>query len=200
MRIAGYIGAFTGTAALALRFLQRQHASAAGYRTERAPGNPADDDKTWSGIESRISFGVVRDSGTLPKYLARQVERCLVYRGQEFRGWFSLLISPMRNHSYFGDLKVATLIDLAAAHSSDLAPFAILAANQAKAARCDLIVSNQMQTEALEALRAAGFLSHGSNYLMASSIALSAIMVDESSFVTRQDGDGLVNLHSPPPL
>ncbi|MDB4916794.1 MAG: hypothetical protein JWM95_4438 [Gemmatimonadetes bacterium] len=193
-RIVARVGAFSGAGHVALKFVQRQHASAKGYRVERANAATPADDHLWAEVEQRLSFGVVRDSSTLAQYLAPRVERHRIYRDDEPCGWFSMLIAPMRNHSYFGNMTVATLIDMVANRASHLGALAVLAVDRAKSAGCDLVVSNQLQAEAQEALRAAGFLAYGSNFLMASSKVLSAAMNDDSSFVTRQDGDGLINL------
>ena len=195
LRTAALAGAYTGAGAVALHFVQRARVSAAGYRTAPAEGADATDDRVWAEVEKRISFGIVRDSSTLPDYLAQDVKRYRVYHGDEFCGWISMLISSMKDHSYFGNLKVATLIDAMAMNPAETGVFSVLAVDCARAAGCDLVVSNQLRTEAQNALRAGGFLSYGSNYLVASSKALSGIMDDATSLVSRQDGDGLVNLH-----
>ncbi len=222
LKFAAMVGAYTGTGALALSVVQRPRNSTSGYRSEKvsSPGSPdhgADqstdqgtnrgaardaehgtglrmDDALWSAVEQRLSFGVVRDSSTLPEYLSARIERHRVYRGNECTGWFSMMISSMENHSYFGNLRVATLVDMVVRDPVDMGPTAMLAVECARAAACDLVVTNQLQLQAQEALRGAGFLRFSSNYFLASSKRLSAVMDDATSFVTRQDGDGLVNL------
>ncbi|HEX4931554.1 MAG TPA: hypothetical protein VFV33_00145 [Gemmatimonadaceae bacterium] len=198
LRLAATAAAYTGSGALALAVLQRTRATTDALRveavTEVTDAGRLADDATWRAIEPRLSFGVVRDGETLPDYLWAQTSRHRAYRGRQCVGWFSLMISAMRGHSYFGDLKVATLVDVAAADARDTASLALCALEQARAAGCDLVVSNQLHREGQAALRRAGFLTFRSNYLLATSKALSAVMQDETSLVSRQDGDGLVNL------
>jgi hypothetical protein len=196
LKLAGILGAYSGAGTLALAMTQRQRVSSSGYRLERAGAVDAVEDRLWESVERRISFGIVRDSSTIPSYLTQKLERLRVFDKSGACGWVSLLISTMRRHSYFADLKVATLVDLVAAAPASLGPMAALAVAHAKSSGCDLVVSNQLQTEARHALAAAGFLGYRSNYLLATSKAVSGEMVDETSFVTRQDGDGLVNLHA----
>ena len=62
---------------------------------------------------------------------------------------------------------------------------------------CGIVVSNQMSDETLLALRTAGFIPYRFNYLFASSKALSEAIHDATGFVSREDGDDLVNLRGP---
>ncbi|MEO7999957.1 MAG: hypothetical protein ABI852_21070, partial [Gemmatimonadaceae bacterium] len=198
VRTVGLIGAYTGMAGLALKFVQRARgASTDGYRSALAIAPGAIDDAIWEDVEQRVSFGVVRNSETLPQYLAPEIERHHVYHGANICGWFSLVIAQNRNHSYFGNLRVATLVDIVASKADDSAVVARLAIVAARAAGCDIVVSNQMSDETQNALRTSGFISYRSNYLFASSKALSEAMSDATGFVSRQDGDGLVNLRGP---
>lgn len=198
LRTAGLIGAYTGLAGLALKFVQRTRGvSISGYRSTPAAPPGAIDDAIWEDVQQRISFGVVRDSETLPGYLAPEIQRYHVYRGANICGWFSLVIAQNKNHSYFGNLKVATLVDIVAANADDSAVVARLAVVAARTAGSDIVVSNQLSNESQHALRAAGFIPYRSNYLFASSKALSEAMQDATGFVSRQDGDGLVNLRGP---
>ncbi len=203
LRAAALVGAYTGGGALALSVVQRPRVSTRGYRVEPVSGSDANsqqrDDAIWSAVEGRLSFGVVRNSETLDQYLWPQVQRHRVFVGDSHRGWFTIMVSSMRNHSYFGNLRVATIVDLVAEQASDLAPLARLAVAQARTAGCDLVVSNQLHAESQAALRRAGFIAFSSNYLFASSKLLSAAIVDATSMVSRQDGDGLVNLRGARP-
>jgi hypothetical protein len=194
LRLTALAAAWTGAGAIGLRMAQWPKVSAAGLRTVAATAADASDDAVWQEAEKRICFGVVRNSSTLPGYLAKQVMRYRVYQGDLPLGWFSLLVSPMHAHPYFGNLTVATLVDVVAVRPSDAGSFGLLAAERARAGGADLVVSNQLQAETQKGLRAAGFLSYGSNYLFASSKELSAAVEDATAMVSRQDGDGLTNL------
>jgi hypothetical protein len=198
LRLAAMLAGLTGIGAMVLAIVQRPRVSAAGLRskqvTDKSEDGAREDDATWAAVEPRLSFSVVRDSTTLPQYLWRQVERHRVYRSDACAGWFSLMLSSMRGHSYFGNLKVATLIDVIARDRADTAAIVVLAVHRAREEGCDLVVSNQLHRELQEALARAGFVRYSSNFLLATSSALSAAMRDESSLISRQDGDGLVNL------
>ena len=197
VRAAGLIGAYTGLAGIALKFVQRPRVSNDGYSATRALELTAIDDALWQDVQERVSFGVVRNSATLPTYLAKDTERHYVSQKESIRGWFSMVVAQNRSHSYFGNLKVATLVDIVAATMGESAIVARLAVDTARGAGCDIVVSNQMSAEAQQGLRAAGFIPYRSNYLFASSKALTLAMNDATGFVSRQDGDGLVNLRGP---
>jgi hypothetical protein len=194
MSVAAFIAAHSGAGAAALALLQHRRVSAKGYRLETAHANAAADDAVWAAVEKRISFGVVRDSTTLASYLQPGVERFRVFRGTEQCGWFSMICASMRDHNYFGNLKVATLIDIMVIDAAEAAVIATLALQYARSVDCDLVVSNQLHAETQTALRSVGFIRYTSNYLIASSKPLTAAMNDATSLVSRQDGDGLVNL------
>lgn len=197
LRIASVLAAYTGAGAVALGVVQRKHPNVKGFSTSEIKSD-SNDDAAWASVEKRISFGIVRDSQTLGRYLIPEMRRFAVHRDAAYRGWFSIIVARMRNHSYFGNLTVGTLCDIVSVDSENTAAFVELAVREARAAGCDMVVSNQLSTEAQNAMRDAGFVSYTSNYLFASSKALSAVVSDATAFVTRQDGDGLVNLRSSP--
>jgi hypothetical protein len=200
MRVAAVIAAYSGGGAAAMALLQHRRVSVKGYRLETAHEDAAADDAVWAGVEKRISFGVVRDSTTMASYLWPGVERFRVFRGTVLCGWFSMMCASMRDHNYFGNLKVATLIDIMVIDAADAAAVATLAVQYARTKDCDLVVSNQLHEETQNALRSVGFIPYASNYLIASSKPLTAAMNDATSLVSRQDGDGLVNLRGPSPI
>lgn len=199
MRVAAFAAAYSGLGSLAVAAAHWRSATLSSLSAEEVQGVDESDDRVWTAAEQQVSFGVVRDQSTLPSYLSPRIRRFRVRRKLEVCGWFSLLISPMREHNYFGNLKVATLADSISTDLSLLPAFAALAVSEARSAGCDLIISNQMSQHSQHSLRAAGFRGFASNYLMASSKMLSAAMTDATSLVSRQDGDGLVNLHSSEP-
>lgn len=194
MRVASLIAAYSGTGAVALALLQRGRVPVKGFRLEKANADAPADDAVWAGVEKRISFGIVRDSTTMASYLGPGAERFRVFRGEALCGWFSMMCASMRDHNYFGNLKVATLIDVMVIDVADAAFVAALAVQYARSVDCDLVVSNQLHEETRTALRRVGFISYASNYLIATSKPLTGAMNDATSLVSRQDGDGLVNL------
>ena len=188
------LGAATGAGWVAGRILQRSSVSLADYTQQETGQAGSDEDALWNQFRERCSFAIVRTSATLDLYCPKQAGRYRVVRSGQTQAWFSLLISAMRDHKYFGNLKVATLMDVVASTPVDTAAAIALAARHAASAGCELVVTNQIHKELQSAARAAGFLSYASNFLLATSKALTEATNDETVFVTRQDGDGLVNL------
>lgn len=187
----------TGAAALALAVVQRSKARTSSYRmlnvTAETESDLADD-HAWAVAARRCSFAVHRDSAMLRDFLRERVFRVRVLKRGEPVGWFSMLETQMQKHNQFGTMRVATLIDMVAVDAADLPAFAELATQRAKDHGCDLVVSNQLMLEARQALRTAGFLTYSSNYLAITSPTLSTALADDTAFITRQDGDGLIHL------
>jgi hypothetical protein len=188
------VAATSGTGWLALKILQRASAVPPGFRAEPISSATAADDEAWARFRERCSFAVLRDASTLPLYCHKDVLRFQLRRDDQPKGWFSLLLAQMRGHRYFGDLKIATLVDVLCVDATDAPAAVALAVQFASSTGCDLIVSNHMHPEIQSALGTAGFLQYRSNYLLGTSKALSGKIRDESALVSRQDGDGLVNL------
>ena len=189
-RAAATVAAASGLAALGAGILQRGVSSSGRWPETTVP--PPGSRQIWSRFTESCRFAVVRDEITLPEWYPAHPQSSHLYH-HEHDGWFSLLLSPMRGHHHFGNATVATLVDcVAPAH---LLPDAVATAiRQAKQAGADLLVANFTFGPLLEACRAAGMLTGPSNCLLATSKALSEGMRDEDIYVSRRDGDGLINL------
>jgi hypothetical protein len=104
----------------------------------------------------------------------------------------------MSGHKYFGDLRVATIIDCLGdpQHARRL----MGALSRELAARdVDLIITNQAAWVWQDALRANGFISGPSNFLFAASPFLARELRPfpeslSALHLTRGDGDGPINL------
>jgi hypothetical protein len=101
----------------------------------------------------------------------------------------------MREHSHFGNLRVATVLDAVALPEATVPLVSQLRRLLARDG-ADLIVTNQSHTHWIDAFKNAGFLGGPSNYLLAISPALSNAIGDRSAriHVTRGDGDGRIHL------
>lgn len=194
LKTAAKLAAGSGAGRLVGKLLQRSSAGVQGYRCDKLTSSGPVDDALWSRFRDRCSFSVVRDSSTLGLYCPRDAERFHLSLHGENRAWFSILVAAMDRHKYFGSLKIATVMDVVAATPSDAAPAMALAVEYAASEGCDLVLTNQIHQEIQTAARAAGFLRYDSNFLLATSKALTEQIQDATTFVTRQDGDGLVNL------
>ncbi|MGH9584132.1 MAG: hypothetical protein ACRD4O_14485, partial [Bryobacteraceae bacterium] len=158
-------------------------------------------DALWDDFRRSCSFCVKRDRRTLAELYRMEKDRTqafLIRRGTKPIGWVTALNSKMSNHKHFGDLQVATILDCVA--YSDAREAAIVLATRALAADgAELIVTNQSYRPWIDAFRSAGFLSAGSNYVLATSKALTQAIAGqpggrERMHFTRGDSDGRIHL------
>ena len=113
-------------------------------------------------------------------------------------GWAILTLAKMKDHKYFGDMKLAALVDMLAVPEDAYAVVsgAVVAAQQAKA---DLMVTNHSDGRWNEAFERAGMLPWKTNFSLFLSPKLSERfepMEDYASefFFTRGDGHGPTSL------
>jgi hypothetical protein len=159
-------------------------------------------DAVWTAYRAACSFAAIRDCGTLPQFhpLSHQplhAYRCVGADGREI-GWVALQMRAMKQNPYFGDMRVATVLDAVAVPGWEDSVMTVVT-RLATEAGADLIVSNQQHHRWRQAQWRTGFLEGPSNYLLALSPQLAAALHPlEQSFerlhVTRADGDGRVSL------
>src|SRR4029077_1320910 len=126
-------------------------------------------DTLWDRVRADYSFAVARDRATLTslyplgpghdRYLA-----CVFRNGNGIVGWAVCIRTTMRDHQYFGNLTVTTILD--AVSLPDAAGACIAALSRHAAADTDLLVTNQSNARWLSAFRHAGYASAPSNYLL----------------------------------
>ena len=155
-------------------------------------------DALWERTRGASIFSVVRDRATLDALYPLGDRRYLAFaarRGGEIVGWAVALDTQMRDHSHFGDLRVATILD-AQALPDAAAPLAGALRRELSRGGADLIVTNQSHDVWRRAMRDAGFLSGPSNYLFAMSKPLARAVGEAPArvHVTRGDGDGRIHL------
>jgi hypothetical protein len=158
-------------------------------------------DELWEHFRQRCSFCVKRDRVTLMHLYQigkDRTEAFLVRREGKPVGWVAVLRSKMSGHKYFGNLQVATILD-GIAYPDAMDATVTLAARRLAADGADLIVTNQQYAPWVRAFRNAGFLSAKSNYVLATSKALSEAIARqpegrERIHFTRGDGDGRIHL------
>lgn len=202
LRLAARAGALTGAGALGVAALQhRAWTSDAGARDVQL--EPVDRwgewaDVLWRDTRAATVFSVVRDRATLECLYPLDDRRYLAYvarRRGDVVGWAVALDTQMRDHNHFGNLRVATVLDAVAL--PDAAPAVASQLRRVLAAGgADLVVSNQMHEQWIDAFRRAGFLSGPSNYLFAMSKSLAQGVGERFArvHVTRGDGDGRIHL------
>jgi hypothetical protein len=157
-------------------------------------------DEIWDRVRASFSFAIRRDVSTLKDlYPASEtrVKRLLVRRGDHVVGWGTTLDTQMKSDKYFGNLRVATILDCIAP-PSDLTAVVYTVSRALQQGGADLIISNQSHSLWQEAFRRSGFLQAPSNYCLGISkpIADAIGSGDGASriYFTRGDGDGRMHL------
>lgn len=199
-RMVGRIAAGTGAASFAAAVLHRATGGAQklyrAYTAERITEWGDWADTIWNSFSQNISFGVVRNRRVLPFFYPLAGMGPIAWRlvrDGVAEGWFGLIVSRMNNNAYFGNLNVATLTDCVGSAEA-IQSGAMHAVEQAKALGADLLITNQQHQLLRDACTAAGFRSGPSNYLVGMSKKLAEAVNEPTVYVTRRDGDGLVNL------
>jgi hypothetical protein len=124
--------------------------------------------------------------------------RLVVEREGTVIGWAVLLDTSMRDHKYFGDLRVGSLADCFAALRD--APAVVAAADDFLTRRgVDVVVSNQLHYAWCEALEASGYEAGPSNFFFYFSEGLSNELGERAAWergahLNRGDGEGPTNL------
>jgi len=158
-------------------------------------------DDVWQSCKGEYALTAVRDREVLntlyPPEQSRFV-RLKVNRTGRPVGWVVLLVTPMRGHKQFGNMKVGTLVDCLA-HPGAAADVAAAARDVLARHGADVMISNQAHGAWCDALRASGFWQGPSNFLFAASPELAADVgpFDENRrlfHLNRGDGEGPVHL------
>jgi len=196
------LSALTGVGWLGLTVLQNLRAGMAYTKTRAELIDEFSDwtDELLENCRNRYAMLARRDHENLnilyppgSKFLRLRVTS----RGKVV-GWAVLLDTQMKNHRYFGNLRVGSIVDNLALPENAVP--VIAAANEFLSSRgADVIVSNQSHGVWCTALKMAGFLQGPSNFIFAASRALSGMLAPfavncaEIHF-NRGDGDGPINL------
>lgn len=157
-------------------------------------------DVVWDDAKTNLGFALVRDASSLAQ-LYPVDGRTLNYRlheGDDVVGWISLLDTQMKNHAYFGDLKVGTLLDGLTLQGYE-GPATQIAQRILTDRGVDLVVTNQIHRNWVTSMHESGFKQRSSNYLLGLSPDLKGVSADQcrgspSIHVTRGDGDGRMHL------
>lgn len=194
--------AFSGSGALGIAMLQRRAWRRGSRRVEIEPVEEFGPwaDVLWDRLKDQHAVCAVRSASVLNQIYppGGRFHKIRAVAGGEIVGWAVATESAFRNHKYFGDLRVGTIVDTFAA--SDYMEATARAAARVLAERdVDLLITNQSDCRWVAAFRAAGFLSGPSNYgvsLSPEALRLSqeAGLSDQHFHFTRGDGDGIVNL------
>jgi hypothetical protein len=162
-----------------------------GMRTRTGPMRAVGAAMEWSDIRTRYGFAVERTPNLLDALYPRGDLR--FHRVAVFGGLGILAIREFHQDKYFGDLRVLTLAEMLVQSGAEQ-PLLAAVLEFARGRGADLLVTNQSAPELCMALRAAGWLQHASNYIVSLAPALASVVEERPVYVTRGDGDGLLNL------
>jgi hypothetical protein len=202
-RRAGALTAvYSGAGSIGGRLLQRSRvklAKGASISIENAWGDWANE--VWSGFAPSLRFGVRRDLLVLRELYPADHPRLRIHRissGSRTLGWSVSFVKLMQNDPYFGNLRVASLLDCAATPGY-FGTVAALADQALGEGAADLVITNQSLIEWQDAFANAGFRSGPSRFQLAMSPELTKILsktpvADGTIHITRGDGDGRLNL------
>lgn len=195
LRLVSRVAADTGAAWMASRVLHARGVLAprSPMHVERVTAWGAWSNTLWDQVRDDYSFAVVRDSSTLECLYPLNDERytAYVFRDREATiGWAVCMRTAMRDHQYFGNLTVTTVLDTLALPG--YAARCATALTRTAAADTDLIITNQSHGAWIAGFQAAGYGSARSNYLLALSKPLASAIADRPDrvHVTRGDSDG----------
>ena len=207
-RMAADLLAFSGLGALALRGIQT--ARARNRFDPRYGNHPIQEfsqwaDRIWQASAQHYSLSAVRTAEYLRFiYPYMQPGMQTPYYGVRLTAgdlpvaWVQMLDCQPRDRSYFGEMRVAALVD-GVAQPAAIPSLVSSAVQAARERNADIVISNQMHRDWTSALKAAGFWQGPSNYLLAVSKELRKLVepLDEAIpriHFNRGDGDGRVNL------
>jgi hypothetical protein len=158
-------------------------------------------DELWEQYKSEYSLIAVRNRAVLnrlypscdSKFIRLRVQR----QGQDL-GWVVLLATQMKDHKYFGNMKLGSVVDCFA-HPQEAGEVIAAADRELRQRGVDLIVSNQSHRAWCDGLKSCGYFQGPSNYLFAVSRSLAKDLKPLASYVsnshlTRGDGDGPIHL------
>ena len=139
------------------------------------------------------TFTLVFDRST--EYLNwRYAEPCYqrvgLFRNDQLVGWIVWKLTAMNDNTYFGNLRVGTVVDLLAdpGKPADVEALLGVAVRGLAAGRADVIVTNLSDRRFVSCARVAGFRAGPSNYHFFSK-NLPALKIDDCH-LTRGDSDG----------
>jgi hypothetical protein len=203
-RVLGGIAALSGAGKAALTLMQYRAAVSAlspsglSFEPVRAWGDWVEE--IWERCRRDYSFAISRNLDTVRELypLDEQTRGYVVRRSGRPVGWISVRVTQMRDHPYFGNLRVATLLD-GVALTDAMRASVTLASRALAQERADLLVTNQSHARWIAAFRGAGYVTGPSNYILALSKQLATeIATQPSGFdrmhFTRGDSDGRIHL------
>ncbi len=158
-------------------------------------------DQIWEEAKDKYSLIATRTKDILntlyPASRPRFI-RLRVTTSNDTIGWVVLLNTKMKDHNFFGNMRVGTIVDCLALPGEEgkviKAGYDYLVSDKA-----DIVISNQLHQSWCEAFKNNGFLRGPSNFFFFTSPELTSQVSEndpdyEKVHMTRGDGDGPINL------
>jgi hypothetical protein len=171
--------------------------SIAGYKLEPVSNWDGFASGIWGAAREKIGFGLVRDELTLPAIFPAsdpRIHRFLLRYQNRPVGWTAAYLTQQENNKYFGNLRLATILDGLVADPAHLPALLRMTRDALAGLSAQLVILNQCHKEWLSALPLAGFFAGPSNYVGACSKPLGDAVERGSMHITRADGDGRIHL------
>ena len=153
-------------------------------------------DELWEQCRGNYSFIAVRNRQTLSRLYpaGSRFFSLRVARGGTTIGWVALLDTQMSNHNYFGNMRVASVVDCLAV-PEEASAVVDAATRFLEQREPDLIVTNQANTAWCRAFFRNGYLPAPSNFILALSQPLAQKLQPFDRYrsqmhITRGDGEG----------
>jgi hypothetical protein len=154
----------------------------------------------WQAAHTNYSLTAVRDHAALARLYPRDAAkflRLVVSRAGAPVGWAVALDTPMREHKFFGNARLGSVIDCFALPGAEWD--VVHAVTRVLEERVDVIVTNQAHERWCRAFTRAGWMSGPSNFAFASAPELTARIspLDQHRprlHMTRSDGEGPTHL------
>jgi hypothetical protein len=157
-------------------------------------------DTIWACSRDELVFSSVRDLAALNDLYPEsdpRLRRFLLRSNGHAVGWSTGIVTAMRDNQYFGNLSVGTILD-GMAPPEHLSALLALSRDELCQLGADLILTNQAHAKWQKQLHRVGFLPGPSNYAVAISKSLTAVLQetpDSESRIHVNRGDGAGRLH-----
>jgi len=189
-----------GTLGSGLWHLAHRAARLTGYSLEPISSWPGEVDAIWARSREDLTFSSLRDMPALNDLYPEsehRLHRFLLLSNGCPVGWSTGVVTAMTNNRYFGNLSVGTILD-GMVPSEHLKALLALSQTELRRLGADLIITNQTHSKWRKQLLRLGFLVGPSNYALAMSKSLVAVLretSDSESSIHVNRGDGAGRLH-----
>jgi hypothetical protein len=146
-------------------------------------------DELWNSLKGSMYFALIKDCHVL-RILYRpedpDIVRLRILAGDSTVGWAVLKVTELSNHNFFGNMKMGTIVDCFSAQGYE-DTIIFTATKYLEKHNVDLIVSNQSHSSWTKALSNQGYMQGPTNFLLACSKELTAMLDPVDKNIHRMD-------------